>query len=228
MNCIPIPSNVSMKAAALMEPLSVSHHCITESGFQKGQTVLICGAGPIGLALLSILRVLGASKIIVTEILETRLAQAKEFGADVAINPLHAAVDLGNQAAADKALDSIRELTGDGVDIAFDATGVQSSLDLAIASVKPRGTVFNVAIHKKPLQIQVNSLTFKEKRLMGGISFVPGNFEAVMAMLMDGSLDSERLVTAIIPLSNIIQGGFEELINNSSAHVKILVQPGQK
>lgn len=63
---------------------------------------------------------------------------------------------------------------------------------------------------------------------MGGISFVPGNFEAVMAMLMDGSLDSERLVTAIIPLSNIIQGGFEELINNSSAHVKILVQPGQK
>ena len=227
MNCIPIPSNVSMKAAALIEPLSVSHHCITESGFQKGQTVLICGAGPIGLALLSILRVLGASKIIVTEILEMRLAQAKEFGADVVINPLHTAASDGDRTVGKRALASIRELTGDGVDVAFDATGVQSSLDLAIASVKPKGTVFNVAIHKKPLQVHLNSLTFKEKRLMGGISFVQANFEAVMDMLRDGSLDAERLITAIIPLSDIIQCGFEELVNNSSAHVKILVQPNQ-
>lgn len=228
MNCIPIPPGVSMEAAALMEPLAVAHHCITEAGFQKGQTGLICGAGPIGLALLSILRVLGASKIFVTEILETRLTQAKEFGADVVINPQHTAADADDQTAAEQALASIRGHTGDGVDVAFDATGVQSSLDLAIAGVKPRGTVFNVAIHKKPLQIHLNSLTFKEKRLMGGISYVPGNFDAVMDMLADGSLDATRLITAIIPLSKIIHGGFEELINNSSAHVKILVQPNQK
>ena len=84
-----------MKAAALIEPLPVSHHCITESGFQKDQTVLVCGTGPIGVALFSILRVISASKIIVTKILEGRLAQAKEFGADVIINPLHTAANVG-------------------------------------------------------------------------------------------------------------------------------------
>lgn len=106
------------------------------------------------------------------------MAQAKKFGADVVINPLHTATDARDCTAAEQALTSILELTGHGVDIVFDATGIQSSLDLAIASVKPRGVVFNFAILKKPLQVHLDSLTFKEKRLMGGISFVPANFEA--------------------------------------------------
>ena len=228
MNCIPIPPNVSMKAAALIEPLAVAHHAITESGFREGQTVLICGAGPIGLAVLSILRVLGASKIIVTEVLETRLEQARKFGADVVINPLSLATSSADNTATEPVLAVIRQLTGDGVDVAFDATGLQSTLDLAIASVKAQGMIFNIAIHKKPLQIHLNSLTMKEKSLKGGICYVLKDFEAVMALLKEGILDAESMVTAVVPLSDAIKGGFEELVNNAAMHVKILIQPGQR
>lgn len=225
-SCIPIPPNVSMKAAALLEPLAVAHHCITGSGFRPGHAVLICGAGPIGLAILCLLRVLGASRIIVTEVLEPRIKQAKDLGADVVINPMAAGTGLGNE-EKDPTLAAILELTGDGVDVAFDASGLQSTFDLAISAVKPRGMLFNVAIHKKPLQIHLNTLTTKEKRLTGGICYVAEDFEVVMRMLTDGSLNVEKLVTSVVPLSRAIQDGFDELVSNPATHVKILVQPGQ-
>lgn len=225
-NCLFLPPNINLKAAALIEPLAVAQHCISDSGFQRGQTALVCGAGPIGLAIVLILRVIGASRIVVTEVLETRMAQAKKFGADSVINPLQATQMITNDSSGlDPTLAAVRSLTGDGVDVAFDATGLQSTLDLAIASTKPRGCIFNVAIHKKPLSLNLNLLAMKEKRLMGGICYLRDDFDAVIEMLTKGSLDAEQMITSVVPLSNVVQGGFEELIHNRDAHVKILIQP---
>lgn len=225
LNCFVLPPGVSLKAAALVEPLAVAHHCIMLSGFQKGQKVLVCGAGPIGLAILVILRILGASQIIVTEVLATRMAQAKKIGADVVINPLK---NSGDDSTASGALSAIMHETGGGVDIAFDATGVQSTLDLAIASVKPAGTILNVAIHKQPLSLNLNALGMKEKTLKAGICYLPSDFTAVLDILRDGSFDAESLITAVVPLSKVVEGGFQELINNRDAHIKILIQPDTK
>lgn len=217
LNCIAVPDNVSLKVAALTEPLAVAWHCIETSGFQKGQSALVAGAGPIGLAILLLLRVLGASRVVVTEVTATRTEQAKQFGADLVINPLH-----GSQ---QKIVAQIDELCEDGVDVAFDATGLQSTLDLSIASTKAGGTIFNVAIHEKPLLINPNDLAKKEKKFTGGICYNNKDFEAVLHILAQGKIAAEKLITSIVPLSNIIKGGFEELINNKAAHVKILIQP---
>ncbi|KAL2027621.1 hypothetical protein VTO58DRAFT_110309 [Aureobasidium pullulans] len=222
-NCFVLPGSVSLKSAALVEPLAVAHHCIKLSGFKSGQTVLICGAGPIGLAILLILRVMGASKVIVTEILETRMSQARNFGADSVLSPFQSTHSNGGSDGT--TLDTIHNLAHDGVDVAFDATGLQSTLDLAIAATKPRGTIFNVAIHKKPLSLNLNLLAIKEKRLLAGICYLAEDFEAVIQMMADGSLQADGMITSIVPLSNIVQGGFEQLISNRDAHVKILIQP---
>ncbi|KAL7757100.1 hypothetical protein ACKLNR_014093 [Fusarium oxysporum f. sp. zingiberi] len=220
MNCIPLPPNVSLKAAALIEPLAIARHCITTSGFKKGQSVLICGAGPIGLAILLLLRVLGAYKVIVTEVLDSRIGQARSFGADVVMNPIKTEETLG-MSAAEAVLGHVKG----GVDIAYDCIGFQSTLDLSIASVRPAGMIFNVAIHKKPLSLNLNDLSMKEKKLMGGICFFREDFEVVIGMLAEGNLNAEQMITSIIPLSNIIKGGFEELLHNREAHVKILIKP---
>ncbi|KAH8656257.1 chaperonin 10-like protein [Ilyonectria robusta] len=222
MNCFVLPTGVSLKAGALAEPLAVAQHCVDISGFQSGQTALICGAGPIGLALVITLRAMGAAKIIVTEVTELRMAQAKNFGADVVINPLQRVDDN-----KDPVLAVIYNVTVDGVDVAFDATGLQSTLDLAIAGVRTGGTIFNVAIHEKPLLLNLNDLAQKEKKLMGGISYTNKDFEAVLRTIAEGKIDVEQMITSIVPLSNVVDGGFNELISNKSAHVKILIQPGQ-
>lgn len=163
---------------------------------------------------------MGASKVIVTEVLESRLAQARNFGADAVINPLQCSAMAGSSAA-----EAIQQVAKGGVDIAFDATGLQSTLDLSIACAKPGGVVFNVAIHKKALSLNLNDLALKEKRLLGGICYFQEDFDVVIGMLAEGRLNAEQMITSIVPLSNIVEGGFEELIHNREAHVKILIKP---
>lgn len=215
-NCVPLPSNVSLKVAALVEPLAIGRHSITGSGFKRGQSVLICGAGPIGLAILLILRVMGASRVIVAEVLESRMEQARKFGADAVISPLQ---------AGPQTLDAIQQVCEGSVDIAFDASGLQSTLDLSIAGVKPGGVIFNVAIHKKALSLNINDLAMKEKRLLSGICYFQEDFDVVIGMLAEGKLDAEQMITSIVPLSDIVDGAFEELIHNRDGHIKILIKP---
>jgi (R,R)-butanediol dehydrogenase/meso-butanediol dehydrogenase/diacetyl reductase len=230
MNCMPLPASVSLKVGALVEPLAVAWHAIRLSAFQPGQTALVLGAGPIGLAILMLLRVWGASTIVVTEVTHSRAEQAKKFGADLVINPLDAMARTGKSgtAASDPVKTAVLQMTADqGVDVSFDATGIQSTLDSAITSTKIGGTIFNVAIHEKPLQLHLNDLVFAEKRLLGGMCYTDEDFAGVLDALEKGKIPHvEQMVTSVVPLSNAINGGILELINNKAAHVKILIQPG--
>ncbi|KAE9364525.1 alcohol dehydrogenase [Stipitochalara longipes BDJ] len=225
-SCIPLPDSVSLKVGALSEPLAVAWHCIRVSGFKQGQTALILGAGPIGLAILCLLKVWGVSKTIISEVTEARIEQAKKFGADAVVNPLEQISGDREDETTDLVVATCRDLTnGDGVDVAFDATGMQSTLDAAIAATKPRGTVFNVAIHEKPLLLNLNLLAQQEKSIKAGISYTNEDFHEVLKVLAEGKIPAEQLITSVVPLSDVLNGGFMELINNKSKHVKILIQP---
>lgn len=219
-NIVPVPETVSLRAAALAEPLAVACHMIERSGFSSSDNVLILGAGPIGLALLMLLRSKGAKRVLVSEVSELRINHARRLGADLVIDPLQ-----GRQ-GSNPVLRAVHDLTGEGVEIAFDASGLQTTLDTAIASVRPGGTIFNVAIHEKPLILNLNALSLQEKRLTGGICYLKRDFEEVLALQESGRLPAEEMITSVVPLSDIIKGGFEELMVHKAKHVKILIQPG--
>jgi (R,R)-butanediol dehydrogenase/meso-butanediol dehydrogenase/diacetyl reductase len=225
-SCIVLPDSVSLKVGALSEPLAVAWHCIRVSGFKQGQIALILGAGPIGLAILCLLKVWGASKTIISEVTDARIEQAKIFGADSVVNPLEQISGTRDDEVTDPVVATCRDLTGsDGVDVAFDATGMQSTLDAAIAATKARGTIFNVAIHEKPLLLNLNLLAQQEKSIKAGIAYTNEDFHEVLKVLAEGKIPAEQLITSVVPLSDILNGGFMELINNKSKHVKILIQP---
>jgi (R,R)-butanediol dehydrogenase/meso-butanediol dehydrogenase/diacetyl reductase len=224
-SCIPVPEGVSLKVAALAEPLAVASHMIRISGFSHGNDVVVLGAGPIGLALLLLLRAKGGRKIIVSEVTESRSRQAEKFGADLVINPLAKMSD--GAGSGNSIVDAAHNIMGDGADIVFDATGIQSTLDTALLVVKPGGVVCNVAIHEKPLLINPNSFSFKEVKLIGGICYTNEDFEDVLMALATGKLAVEDMITSIVPLEKVVQGGFLELINNKAEHVKILIQPSK-
>lgn len=220
-SAIPLPAGVSLKAGALAEPFAVAHHMIDLAGFEKGDNVLVLGAGPIGLALLLLLKSQGAAAVYVSEVTKKRGQKALEFGADNVINPLNNSGKDGT----DLVLEYVRQATEDGVDVAFDATGIQATLDTAIAATRPGGTVFNVAIHEKALSVNPNDIFLREKRYLGGICYTNKDFEAVLKVMADGSLKAEDLISADVPLENAVSGAFEELINHKEEHVKILVHP---
>lgn len=227
---LPLPQNVPLKLATLAEPLAVAAHMIRISGFKAGQNVLVLGTGPIGCALIMLLQAKGAAVIVASEVAESRAAQAKVFGADVVVNPLanSSPHDSPTEATFSKprnpVLDAVRRAMGTGADVSFDACGLQSTLDTAIECTKPGGTIFNVAIHDKALSINLNTLVVGEKHLTGGNAYTPVDYEEVMALLSTHSEQAKKLITSVVPLSNAIEGGFHELVDNAAAHVKILIQ----
>jgi (R,R)-butanediol dehydrogenase/meso-butanediol dehydrogenase/diacetyl reductase len=219
---VPLPESVSLKVGALAEPLAVAAHMIRMSGFVRGDSVLVLGAGPIGLALLLLLRVQGAGQVFVSEIMDSRAQKARQFGADAVIEP-----SKPKMKDEDVVVAYVHEKTEDGVDVSFDATGIQATLDTAIAATRPGGTVFNVAIHEKPLTINPNAFTFFEKKYTGGMCYTPEDFATAVDALASGKVPFEDLITSVVPLRDAVEGAFEELIRNKNSHVKILVQPGQ-
>lgn len=97
-----------------MEPLAVAWHAVNVSPFKKGDSVLILGAGPIGLAVLQVLKAKGAGKIIVSEMSPRRKDFAKKFGAHYVLDP-----------SEDNVVATVNDICdGQGANLAFDAAGV--------------------------------------------------------------------------------------------------------
>jgi len=213
-NLYKLPENVSLEMGALVESLAVGWHAVRESGFQKGQTALVLGAGPIGLSVLLALEAVGAKTIVISEIAELRKRFAKDFGALV-LDPTKQDIEQ-----------EVKALTeGFGVDVSYDTSGVQKSLDTAIKVIKPGGTAFMIALWKKPALVDTNELAVKEKRFMGGMAFNNDDYPKVIEAIADGRLKPERMITARIPLSQLMEKGIKELIEHKDVHVKILIDP---
>ncbi|GAA5935896.1 hypothetical protein JCM1841_005832 [Sporobolomyces salmonicolor] len=211
-----LPDSVSLKAGAMCEPLAVAMHAVKRSGFRKGMSALVCGAGPIGCFIIKVLVAQGASLIITSEPSSTRRAVASKAGSHHVLDPL--STDVAR---------TVKELAGaveNGVDVAFEAAAVGSAFTAALNSVKTRGTVLNVSVWSKPAQIDMNQLVFGEKAILGA-SCYRDDHPATIGALADKRIDLEGFVTATIKLDDLVAKGFRELIHNNEQHVKILVSP---
>jgi L-iditol 2-dehydrogenase len=125
----PLPDRVSDADGAMLEPLGVAIHSVDLGHLPFGGTASVIGCGPIGLLLIEVLKVAGASSVLAVEPLAHRREAAERLGADEVADP----------AAFDEALRA-------GVDVAFEAAGNNEGVELAMASVRPGGRVVLVGI----------------------------------------------------------------------------------
>lgn len=159
-----------------MEPLAVAWHAVKISPFKAGDSCLVLGGGPIGLAVVLTLKGKGAGKIIVSEIASRRREFAKQFGADYVLDPTR-----------DDVAARVREICDNkGANIAYDAAGVQAGLDQAVLSVRARGTIVNIAVWEKTATFIPNHFTFRERRYMGIATYVEGDFQEVIDAIASG------------------------------------------
>ena len=151
-------------------------HAVNISPFKNGDSVLILGGGPIGLAVIQMLVAKGADKIIVSEVASRRREFAKQFGAHYVLDP-----------AKDDIVSRVRELCdGSGANVAFDAAGVQAGLDQAVQAVRARGTLVNIAIWEKQATITPNWFCFRERKYMGVATYQDGDFQDVIDAIASG------------------------------------------
>lgn len=206
----PVPDGFSFEQGALVEPAAVAVYAVLQSGLKMGQTVLVSGAGPIGLLCVQASIAAGATKVIVTDIAEKRLAKAKEIGATHIINATSS--DIPGQ---------IREITGYGVDVFLDAAGVQASYSTGISSLRNGGTAVLVALFGKPVTHNALDQVLREITIKGIIAY-RNIFPQVIELIHSGRMPVEKLVTRKISLDKIVPDGFEALVNNPE-EVKILI-----
>ncbi|WP_435061831.1 2,3-butanediol dehydrogenase [Amycolatopsis thermoflava] len=202
---------------ALVEPLAVGYHAVRLSGIPEGGTAAVYGAGPIGLVTAAALKARGAGRVIVVEPAAARKSKAGPAGADVVIDP-----------TTDDATEAIRDLTdGAGADVAFECAGIDAVLASAISSVRPGGTVVNVAIWGHVPRVAVNDLVMSEINLVGSLAYC-GDHAGTIALLREGKVDASQFITGRITLDDLVDGGFRELIDNKEDNVKILVSPREQ
>lgn len=212
-----LPEGLTTEQGALAEPIAVGLRAVRQAGFREGQSAVVFGAGPIGAVTVQCLRASGAGQIMVAEVSDARKQKALDLGADVVIDPSEEVV-----------VERVREMTdGEGADHSFDAAGVQETLQTALHATRRSGTVTIVSIWEGPVQINPNDIVLSELNVVGSIAYKPEDFADTITMLKDGGIKTEGIITERIPLSEVVEGGFDELVDHKDRHVKILVQSSE-
>ncbi|MFZ4861045.1 2,3-butanediol dehydrogenase [Sphingobacterium sp. Mn56C] len=205
-----IPDSMSFEQGAMVEPAAVAVYAVMQSGLKLGQSILISGAGPIGLLCVQAALAAGAGKVFVTDISDARLQKAVDIGATRVINAKDK--DIAQQIKTD---------TGVGVDVFIDAAGVQASFDTGIDSLRNGGTALLVALFTHDVVHRATNQVIREITVKGTIAY-RNIFPQVISLIDSGRMPVEKLITGVIGLDDIVPLGFEALVSKPS-EVKILI-----
>ncbi len=209
-----LPEQITDEMGTFVEPLAVAVNAVNRSRLKIGDSVTIVGAGPIGLLVLQVCLAAGASKVFVVEPDQARRKLAGELGAEAVFDP--------REENAGKA---VAELT-DGLrsDIAFDCVGSQAAFDTAVKVTARRGRICVAGLSLEPIQVEFIRLWGHEKE----ITFSSGyedEFPAAIALLADGRVSGELMITKRISLDDLVDKGILSLADADEGNIKILVYP---
>lgn len=194
--CFKIPSHISLNEAALVEPLSIAVHCCGLAGNLQGKTVAVFGAGPIGLLCSAVVRAFGASSVIVTDILRSRLDTADSFGATGTYmmeseSPAANAAELLMQAGL-----------SDGVDVVIDATGAEPCIECGICALKRGGTFVQAGLGSPRIMFPIGLICDKEAVMKGSFRYGPGDYRLAIGLLSSRRICVGGLITHTFKFSD--------------------------
>ncbi len=211
--CFKLPDNMTTKEGALIEPLAVGFHAANQGNVQTGDTVVILGAGCIGLVTLLSCKARGAGKIIVSDLVDARLEKAKELGADYVLNGKN--VDVNAE---------IAKLTdGKGADKVFETAGSPVTIAQTPFFVKRGGTIVLVGLAAVE-EINYNFAQIMDKEAEIKSVFRYRNiYPKAIAAVASGAIDVKGIVTHEYDLEHI-QDAFTEAVNNKTDLVKAVIK----
>ncbi len=188
----PLPSNVSYEVGSLAEPLGCCLHAVESASITPASKVLITGGGPIGLMLLKCVKYAGSSLTILSEPHKLRRSLAKNFEADVVVNPTNE--DLSQ---------TVEHITcGVGVDVCIEATGLPQPIKDCINSARRGGTIVLMGVASQFTEVSIRPYEIYQKEITLRGSFMRG-FAFSRAIDLLPMLDLNPLLTHYFPLEDI-------------------------
>lgn len=210
-NVVVLPDNVSLEQAALVEPYSIATNVLSRMGPLPGDTLLVYGAGVIGLTIIQVAKAMGIERIIVTDIVQQRLESALSLGATDIINSCHDSVE--NQVHD--------MLQGEGIPLIADAACVPALLPEMLRIASPAGRVGLLGFNSMPSDLAQIEVIKKELTIVGS-RLNNRRFPQVLEMIASGRLDPLALISHQISLKEIPEG-IQLMENHPELTRKVLV-----
>jgi L-iditol 2-dehydrogenase len=210
--CIfPLPDSVSFEAGAVIDPASLALHCARRGRVKPGDTVVIMGAGPVGLLGGDAALAMGAGRVIVVG-RGLRLAKALEMGFE------------GVDSTAGDPVDIVRGMTdGLGADVVLEAAGTPTTLRWALAMLRKGGRIAAVGIPTEGVQIEVHDLVLYELELAGSRASA-GEMRRVMPLIADGRIRLDAIMTHQFALTDF-GSALATFRDRASGAIKITLKP---
>jgi len=194
----PIPAGLDLAQAAISEPISACLHAIELSAIQKGQTVVIFGAGMVGCTLLQLAHLNKAGKTIIIDVHNVRLGVAKTFDPDYSLNPI----------SCDVVKEIMQITSGKGADLVFTATAAPIVQVQAVEIARRGGRVLIFAglpVEQAKQNIDMNKVHYKGLHIIGTTIYAPRHQKIALELIASGKLNVEKMITRF-PLKEFERG----------------------
>lgn len=208
---VPLPADLPLRHAALIEPTAVAVHDVRRSRLTAGEHAIVIGAGPVGLLIATVAQASGAT-VTVLELDAHRRAVAAGLGLTT-VDP--ASVDVVRY---------VREQTGDaGADVVFEVSGAAAAVRIATDLLAVRGRLVMVAIHPSPREVDLHRVFWRELEMIGVRVYQREDYEQAVRLVSDGSVPADGLISRVVALDDVAEA-FEAL--EAGGDVKILLDCG--
>ena len=209
---IKVPTGLTVELAAMTEPLAVGVHAVAKSRIINGESAIVIGCGPVGLACIAELKLRGIGPVVAADYSPKRRALAEQLGADVVVDPREtSAIEAWRNA------DGVRQL------VIFEAVGVPGMINEAMR-IAPRNTrilVVGACMQEDRLYPMLG--IGRELNIQFVLGYEPGEFSYALTAIADQRVDLTPWITATVAIDGV-PGAFTDL-GNPEAHAKILVTP---
>jgi len=167
---------------------------VLNGGVKPGDTVVVVGAGPVGLAAIITAKLYGPGRIVAVDLDNSRLERAREFGADVTINN-----------SSENVVERVQEMTdGLGAEVVMEAVGVPATFELCTELVCPGGRVANIGVHGEPATLHLETLWIKSITITTGLVDTYSTL-TLLKLVSEGRLDPTGLTTHRFELNEIME-----------------------
>ncbi|RKR03268.1 2-desacetyl-2-hydroxyethyl bacteriochlorophyllide A dehydrogenase [Kushneria sinocarnis] len=208
-----VPEELPLEKAILIEPYACSLHAVQRARIELGDVVVLSGAGTLGLGMVGAAKKAGAEKLVVLDLFDDRLELARQFGADLTLNP-----------GRDDVVSIIKEMTeGYGCDVYIEATGHPKSVEQGLSMIRKLGRFVEFSVFKDPVSVDWSIISDRKELDLLGSHLGPYCYPLVINGISDGSFPTEGVVTHKLPLAQF-QEGFE-LMQSGSKSLKIVLIP---
>ncbi len=213
-NLVKLPDDISYEEGALIEPLSCCIRGLKNAGTKFGDTVLIVGAGPIGLMHMQLAKLAGASTVIISEPIESRREKAKVLGADIVVNPMEEDLKSIVMNATD----------GLGADIIIMAIGVPPLINDTLKLCRKGGTVnlFAGFAGTGEAKIEVNTIHYNEINVNGSTAYRRIDYLQAAKMVIEHKINLKEIVTHKFSLDDFDKA-YE--VCKSGKGLKVVIEP---